>query len=97
MTTSHQSSSPQAAAHTLVFPDFLLWEMSRVKHKTGGNVHHCSTVSNILPRTAAFLAAGKECFFLPKHPLFVHSAHQQPALHANHGYRKMLIEKMTRH
>lgn len=85
MTTSHQSSSPQAAMHTFVFPDFLLWEMSKVKHETGGNVHHCSTVCNILPHTAAFLLQGKSGVFLPKHPLFVHNAHQYSAVHANHG------------
>lgn len=59
MTTSHQSSSPQAAVHTCVFPEFLLWEMSRVKHETGGNVHHCSTVCNILPHTALLSLQGK--------------------------------------
>lgn len=94
MTTSHQSSPPQAAMHTFVFPDFLLWEMSRVKHETGGNVHHCSTVCNILPHTATFLLQGKSGFFCLNIPcLFtMHISILLCMLIMVH--RKMLIEKI---
>ena len=35
---------PLAAVHTSGFPEFSLWQMSRVKHETGREVHHGNTL-----------------------------------------------------
>lgn len=60
LTTSYQSSPPKLLCTLVCFRSFLLWGMSRVKHETGVNVHHCSTRHNILLHTALFALQGNK-------------------------------------